>query len=74
MKNALEYSKKHGIAIITILLFIILALTTDGFFSERNLTEARIGIKVNGTLSWRSCFSCDVPVMKEFKKLKTFSL
>ena len=37
MKNALDYSKKHGIAIITILLFIILALTTDGFFTERNL-------------------------------------
>ena len=32
MKNVLEYSKKHGIAIITILLFIVLALTTDGFF------------------------------------------
>jgi ribose/xylose/arabinose/galactoside ABC-type transport system permease subunit len=37
MKSALDYSKKHGIAIITILLFIILALTTDGFFTERNL-------------------------------------
>jgi protein-L-isoaspartate(D-aspartate) O-methyltransferase len=44
------------------------------FFSERNLTEARVGVKVNGILSWRSCFSCDVPVMKEFRKLKTFSL
>ena len=43
-------------------------------FSERNLTEARVGVKVNGILSWRSCFSCDVPVMKEFRKLKTFSL
>ena len=37
MNNALDYSKKHGIAIITILLFILLALTTDGFFTERNL-------------------------------------
>ena len=37
MKNALDYSKKHGIAIITILLFIMLALTTEGFFTERNL-------------------------------------
>jgi protein-L-isoaspartate(D-aspartate) O-methyltransferase len=44
------------------------------FFSERNLTEARVGVKVNGILSWRSCFSCDVPVMKELRKLKTFSL
>ena len=44
------------------------------FFSERNLTEARVGVKVNGILSCRSCFSCDIPVMKEFRKSKTFSL
>lgn len=37
MKNVLEFSKKHGIAIITILLFIVLSLTTDSFFTERNL-------------------------------------
>jgi ribose transport system permease protein len=37
MDKALEFSKKHGIAIITIVIFILLALTTEGFFTERNL-------------------------------------
>ena len=33
----LELSRKYGIAVITITLFIILALTTEGFFTERNI-------------------------------------
>ena len=33
----LELSKKYGIAVITISLFILLALTTEGFFTERNI-------------------------------------
>ena len=32
----LELSKKYGIAVITISLFLILSLTTEGFFTERN--------------------------------------
>ena len=33
----LELSKKYGIAVITISLFLILSLTTEGFFTERNI-------------------------------------
>ncbi len=33
----LELSRKYGIAVITLTLFIILALTTEGFFTERNI-------------------------------------
>ena len=33
----LELSKKYGIAVITIFLFLILSLTTEGFFTERNI-------------------------------------
>ena len=33
----LELSKKYGIAVITIDLFLILSLTTEGFFTERNI-------------------------------------
>ena len=33
----LELSRKYGIALITITLFILLALTTEGFFTERNI-------------------------------------
>ena len=33
----IELSRKYGIAVITISLFLILALTTDGFFTERNI-------------------------------------
>ena len=33
----LELSRKYGIAVITITLFILLALTTEGFFTERNI-------------------------------------
>tara|TARA_B100000902_G_C27232817_1_gene875810 strand:- start:225 stop:1160 length:936 start_codon:yes stop_codon:yes gene_type:complete len=33
----LELSKKYGIAVITITLFLILSLTTEGFFTERNI-------------------------------------
>ena len=33
----LELSKKYGIAVITIALFLILSLTTEGFFTERNI-------------------------------------
>ena len=32
-----ELSKKYGIAVITISLFLILSLTTEGFFTERNI-------------------------------------
>ena len=35
--QVLELSKKYGIAVITIALFIILSLTTEGFFTERNI-------------------------------------
>ncbi len=35
--QVLELSRKYGIAVITIALFIILALTTEGFFTERNI-------------------------------------
>jgi len=35
--QVLELSKKYGIAVITISLFIILSLTTEGFFTERNI-------------------------------------
>ena len=33
----LELSRKYGIAVITITLFILLSLTTEGFFTERNI-------------------------------------
>ena len=33
----LELSKKYGIAVITISLLLILSLTTEGFFTERNI-------------------------------------
>ncbi len=33
----IELSRKYGIAVITISLFLILALTTEGFFTERNI-------------------------------------
>ena len=33
----LELSRKYGIAVITISLFLILSLTTEGFFTERNI-------------------------------------
>ena len=33
----LELSKKYGIAVITISLFLVLSLTTEGFFTERNI-------------------------------------
>ncbi len=33
----LEISRKYGIAVITISLFILLSLTTEGFFTERNM-------------------------------------
>jgi len=33
----LDLSRKYGIALITITLFILLALTTEGFFTERNI-------------------------------------
>ena len=33
----LELSRKYGIAVITITLFILLALTTEGFFTERTI-------------------------------------
>ena len=33
----LELSKKYGIAVITISLFLILSFTTEGFFTERNI-------------------------------------
>ena len=35
--QVLELSRKYGIAVITITLFILLALTTEGFFTERNI-------------------------------------
>lgn len=35
--HLLELSKKYGIAVITITLFLILSLTTEGFFTERNI-------------------------------------
>jgi len=35
--QVLELSKKYGIAVITISLFLILSLTTEGFFTERNI-------------------------------------
>ncbi|PPR50268.1 MAG: Ribose import permease protein RbsC [Alphaproteobacteria bacterium MarineAlpha5_Bin5] len=35
--NIIELSRKYGIAVITISLFLILALTTEGFFTERNI-------------------------------------
>ena len=35
--QVLELSRKYGIAVITIALFILLALTTEGFFTERNI-------------------------------------
>ena len=33
----LELSRKYGIAVISISLFILLSLTTEGFFTERNI-------------------------------------
>ena len=35
--QVLELSKKYGIAVISISLFILLSLTTEGFFTERNI-------------------------------------
>ena len=35
--QVLELTRKYGIAVITIALFIFLALTTEGFFTERNI-------------------------------------
>ena len=35
--QVLELSRKYGIAVITISLFLFLSLTTEGFFTERNI-------------------------------------
>ena len=37
MNNVIDLLKKNGIVIITVVLFIGLAVTTEGFFTERNL-------------------------------------
>ena len=37
MNNVVDLLKKNGIVIITVVLFIGLAVTTEGFFTERNL-------------------------------------
>ena len=36
MRNVLDFSRKYGIVVITIALFITLAVTTDGFATDRN--------------------------------------
>ena len=45
-----------------------------GFFNEGGLTHARIGIKSRGVISWRTCFDCDIPLMKEFEACNKFVL
>ena len=44
------------------------------FFNEGSLTQAKIGVKVNGSISWRTYFDCDVPLIKEFELTNVFSL
>ena len=36
MGRAMIFARKYGIAVITVLLFVVLALTTDGFATDRN--------------------------------------
>ena len=45
-----------------------------GFFNEGGLTHAKIGIKSKGIISWRTCFDCDIPLMKEFEAFNKFVL
>ena len=42
------------------------------FFNEGGLTHARIGIKSRGVISWRTCFDCDIPLLKEFEAHNKF--
>ena len=44
------------------------------FFTEDSLTQAKIGVKVKGSISWRTYFDCDVPLIKEFEMTQVFSL
>lgn len=36
MRSVVDFSRKYGIVVITIALFIVLAVTTDGFATDRN--------------------------------------
>lgn len=42
------------------------------FFNEGSLTHAKIGIKSRGVISWRTCFDCDIPLLKEFEAHNKF--
>jgi ribose transport system permease protein len=37
MQKTILFAKTYGILVVTVALFVLLALTTDGFFSERNM-------------------------------------
>lgn len=37
MQKTILFARNYGILIVTVLLFVLLAVTTDGFFTERNL-------------------------------------
>ncbi len=53
MTNILNFSKNYGIAVITIGLFIVLALTTEGFATERNLRNL---LDQQSTILIAACF------------------
>lgn len=43
-------------------------------FTEGALGEARVGVKVNGTVSWRMDFNASAPVLSGFEKQSAFAL
>ena len=53
MNKLIGFSKNYGIALITIILFITLALTTEGFATERNLRNL---LDQQSTILIAACF------------------
>ena len=37
MQRTILFAKTYGILVVTVLLFVVLALTTEGFFTDRNM-------------------------------------
>ncbi len=81
-----EGAAKHGPydiifiqgAVETVPEAILDQLKEDGrivaIFSAGALGEARVGVKVNGTVSWRMDFNANAPLLAGFEKEKSFSL
>ncbi|MFQ3354487.1 MAG: protein-L-isoaspartate(D-aspartate) O-methyltransferase [Paracoccaceae bacterium] len=44
------------------------------FFKHGTICEAKLGIKSQGVISWRVCFSCYVPQLKELQTQEVFVL